>query len=181
MNFRRGSPTDPASVPGSAFCGGSLITDKLVLTAAHCVSSILASDLPDYFVVVGAIFINDTNPARFYIRSIITHPSYNQDTQENDIALVELASPVNFNDPNVGFVCLPPRNLTSYPSEGMNSTAIGWGRLVEGGSASYTLQQVQMPIVSTSNQSCASLINDPVIQFCAGLMAGGKDTCQGDR
>lgn len=63
----------------------------------------------------------------------------------------------------------------------MNGTAIGWGRLEQGGLSSYTLQQVQLPIISYTNQYCHNVANNDMIQFCAGLIEGGKDTCQGDR
>jgi trypsin len=63
----------------------------------------------------------------------------------------------------------------------MNGIAAGWGRLSENGSASYTLQQIQLPIISKSNQFCIQQISDDILQFCAGFIQGGRDTCQGDR
>lgn len=88
---------------------------------------------------------------------------------------------VDFNDPNVGFICLPPNDKPTYPYDTMIGTAIGWGNLEQGGSLSYTLQQVQLPIISYTNKYCSNVLNNNVTQFCAGYIEGGKDTCQGDR
>jgi hypothetical protein len=63
----------------------------------------------------------------------------------------------------------------------MNGTAIGWGLLQQNGSLSYTLQQVQIPIISYTNRYCSGIVENNSVQFCAGLIQGGKDTCQGDR
>lgn len=115
------------------------------------------------------------------IKSAIIHSQYNSDTYENDIALLELAYAVNFNDSNNGFICLPPSNILTYPNEPLNGTAIGWGRLEQDGTSSYTLQQVQLPIISNTNEYCSNVVDDDSVQFCAGYIAGGKDTCQGDR
>jgi secreted trypsin-like serine protease len=158
-----------------------LINDKYVLTAAHCVSSIKVVQLPDYFVVVGAQYKNDTNPVRFKFNAIFVHPKYNDETYDNDIALIELAYRVDFNDSKAGFICLPPSNQVTYPYAGMNATAVGWGRLEQAGTSSYSLQQVQLPILPYTNQYCYSVVQNDTIQFCAGFVEGGKDTCQGDR
>lgn len=181
MSLRRTTATASLSSPGSPFCGGTLISNTYVLTAAHCTASITAALLPNYFVVVGAQYRNDTNPVRLTVKSLIIHELYNDSTYENDIALWELSAPVDFSNSKNGFICLPPNGVVTYPTDAMSATAIGWGRLTEGGSSSYTLQQVQLPIVSYSNQYCANVVANNSLQFCAGLIAGGKDTCQGDR
>ncbi|CAF4939328.1 unnamed protein product, partial [Rotaria sp. Silwood2] len=123
---------------------------------------------------------NDTNPIRITIKSVILHDEFNGDTYENDIALLELTNNVYFNDSNIGFICLPQNNMSTYPYESMNGTVIGWGRLQQDGLSSYTLQQVELPIISYTNKYCRNVVNYNIIQFCAGFIEGGKDTCQGD-
>jgi hypothetical protein len=88
---------------------------------------------------------------------------------------------VDLNDFKIGFICLPQKNISIYPYEQTNGIAAGWGQLHENGSMSYTLQQVQLPVISKTNESCIKQISDDHVQFCAGFIEGGRDTCQGDR
>ena len=181
VSFRQSIAQAPLTDPGGAFCGGTLINSRFVLSAAHCFFDIDPATLENYFVVVGAQYLNDTNPVRYQIKSLIMHEQFDDDQYLNDIALIELSSPVNLNDSKVGFICLTPKNISTYPYEGMSGFAAGWGRLAENSSVSFTLQQVQLPIVANANPFCAKQISNPRLQFCAGFNEGGKDTCQGDR
>ncbi|CAF1574708.1 unnamed protein product, partial [Adineta ricciae] len=128
VSIRRSKSDSSSSGPGSVLCGGSLINEKYVLTAAHCFSNMKDSQLSNYFAVIGAIYSNDTNPVRVGFKSMILHENYNGNTYENDIALLELNYSVSFSDSRIGFICLPPNNQVTYPYSGMNATAIGWGR-----------------------------------------------------
>jgi secreted trypsin-like serine protease len=125
-------------------------------------------------VILGKLRLSASGGERFNVQQIVVHPSYNPRTQDNDIALVQLAG----NSAATPIVLAGPENAAQFAT-GNDATVTGWGLTADGGAASDTLQQVTISILSDG--SCSSVYNGYTgNMLCAGVLAGGKDSCQGD-
>ena len=96
---------------------------------------------------------------------------------DNDIAIVELASEVSFND-NMKPVCLPTRRMNFRPNT--RCTVTGFGAIREGGPQAVTLMKADVPIVG--NRKCSRNYQQRIsdLKICAGYDEGKIDSCQGD-
>merc|ERR1712055_834509 len=163
---------------GSLMCGGSLLSDRMVVTAAHCCDQMTPSD---FGVVVGAFMLYETDPdeASFNVKNVIMHEEYNGQTKENDICLLELDGAADLSSPNIGTIQLPLEGEEYEP--GTMCTVTGWGATSEGGSLGRILQKVDIPLVSDNDCQFAYIFNEITdSMMCAGFDEGGKDSCQGD-
>ncbi|XP_021693939.1 serine protease persephone [Aedes aegypti] len=104
-------------------CGASWIAKKFLLTAAHCVRK---NDRP-VVARIGTINLDETDRTRFQdseVKEIYLHPKYTPKSKYNDIALIELATPFEYDD-NSNRVCLYTDTHDLDPDHVL--TASGWG------------------------------------------------------
>uniref|UniRef100_A0A3B3HID3 Peptidase S1 domain-containing protein n=1 Tax=Oryzias latipes TaxID=8090 RepID=A0A3B3HID3_ORYLA len=152
----------------AALCGGSLINSQWIL-------SLWSHDLTCLQLYLHTEINNSPNSVSKTVSQIIVHENYNKQTQDNDVSLLKLTSPVTFND-YISPVCLAEQG-SNFPG-GTTVWVTGFGTLSSGGQEVTCLQEVSVPIVS--NSQCSSSYSLTSNMMCAGLTQGGKDSCQGD-
>ncbi|CAK1543364.1 unnamed protein product [Leptosia nina] len=160
----------------SIMCGGVIISDKYVLTAAHCIASKSPYNLA---VVVGEHDTStgsDSPGTRAYrVVKLQTHPYYTEATYDYDIAIITLAESIQFNE-YASPVCLPFK-FANYDFTGESLTILGWGTLFIGGPTSDILQKVDVNVIS--QDSCRRVVPSLTSrQICT--YTPGKDACQFD-
>jgi secreted trypsin-like serine protease len=164
----------------TSICGGSIIDQNTILTAAQCVYTI--SSISQLSVYVGSHSRLSKFQTIVPVSSFHIHPQWNTTTIRNDVAIIKLKNVLTFSD-RVSPVCLP--SLNSHSSlYGKNVVATGWG-FTETGEPADLLQQAQLKVY---NETFFYLLNDtlfvPSEQYAVIEYIDRNDsdtnTCYGD-
>lgn len=167
-------------------CGGTLISQYWIATAAHCIKKHPISELK---IRLGEWDVHRDD--EFYpfvekgIRDLVVHSEFVPGNLVNDIALLRLDSPVDASLPHVNPACLPTLD-ESFTNQ--KCWVTGWGKDSFGqkGSFQTVLQEVELPVVGQAE--CESALKQtrlgPHYRLHSGFICaggeGGKDACEGD-
>jgi secreted trypsin-like serine protease len=184
-----GLSTDISSFPwqvyfesGNYTCGGSIIGDRWILTAAHCTMddnghSILASAMD---VRVGANDPAAGEGKKYLVSEVIVNSGFDPNTLVNDIALLKLTEPISYTNATPIKLVSKLDSAAGATDPGVMSWVTGYGLTrVRPPTFPTTLQKVQLPIISIA-QASTVWSDIAATDLMAGFLNGNKDACSGD-
>ncbi|XP_017139637.1 trypsin alpha-3 [Drosophila miranda] len=176
-----GYPTDIVNVPyivslqlyGNHHCGGSIVNNRTIITAAHCLAGVRRRLLK---VKVGGSTRSPRDGQLFSVASIHYHEKWSAKSMDYDIGLIRLVNELTYSR-KVKAIGMNHRKI----ADGSFATIAGWGFTTADGASSQVLHFARVPIV---NQTvCRNLLGNRVTErmICAGYISnGGVDACQMD-
>lgn len=161
-------------VNNSYFCGGFIVSENYIVTAAHCAQNVDPSS-----VVLRAGSTWRKNGTIIPIAEVIAHPEYNNPAFDKDVAVMKTAEPITFTD-TIQSIALPKKG--EYLKGNSVIMVSGWGKTNQAANTiPENLMHVEIPVVP--HWQCfvvyATVLTDNM--WCGGnFVLGGKGTCQGD-
>ncbi|KAM7081156.1 transmembrane protease serine 9 isoform 2-T2 [Ciconia maguari] len=160
------------------FCGAAVLTEKWLVSAAHCFTEFQDPAMWAAYTGTTSLRGSDSGAVKMGITRIILHPSYNADTADYDVAVLELKRPVTFTK-YIQPVCLPDAGH-HFPTS-KKCLISGWGYLRE--DFLVKPEFLQKATVELLDQTLCSSLYSHVLtdrMLCAGYLEGKIDSCQGD-
>jgi secreted trypsin-like serine protease len=187
---------ESSAIAQSSTCGASFLGGKWLLTAAHCVDGIEASQLK---VNVGEYDLSNGAENAQAVKRIYMHADYQLDVElDNDIALIELVDSVN----NEAVTLLDLTQTSQLAIENSSATVIGWGGREgyepdEGPTSNFPSLLHQVDLQLMTNEACKNTLAQSFTELyeseispegvgitdamiCASASTGDKGSCQGD-
>ena len=160
------------------FCGGTVYSEKWIVTAAHCV----VGNSPADIVITAGTNVLEPGSVRRNVNRIVVKAGYAGATRGKDIALLELLDPLPIGERISLLPLLQPGDEGAMLVEDAPLMVAGWGATAEGGDSVIRLQHLEVPYVprEVCNQPIGydgRVLEDMI---CAGFTGGGGDSCQGD-
>jgi trypsin len=161
-----------ATTDGFQFCGGTLVDDNKVITAAHCTAGKQPTDI---VVVAGREDKESGAGITTAVREIWVNPDFTDVRGGSDVSVLTLIQRLPYEP-----LKLPKKDDTSLYTAGQPGLILGWGRTAADGQASRYLLQATVPVMTDPDCVKSYPAYKAEAMVCAGVPQGGVDSCQGD-
>jgi len=157
---------------GFQYCGGTLVENDKVVTAAHCGVGRKPADI----VVVGGREDKESDAGTTSaVNEIWVHPDYRDVRSGADVAVLTLDQQLPYQTLDL----VRADDADAY-EPGVVATILGWGRTAADGESSRFLLKAEVPVIADASCQKSYPAYKPAAMTCAGVEKGGVDTCQGD-
>jgi trypsin len=157
---------------GFQFCGGTLVDDNKVITAAHCTAG---KDPADLMVVAGREDKESGAGTTSAVRTIWVHPQFTDVRSGADVSVLTLVERLTYEP-----LPLPGKDDTALYAAGQPGVILGWGRVAADGQPSRYLLAASVPLMTDPDCLKSYSAYKSAAMVCAGVPQGGVDSCQGD-